>query len=34
MNGDYLINLDIKQNFRPESDNKLLYGEVNTPFSC
>ena len=33
MNGDYLINLDIKQNFRPESDNKLLYGEVNTPFS-
>ena len=33
MNESYLMNLDIKQNFKPENDNKILYGEVNTPFS-
>ena len=33
MNDSYLMNLDIKQNFKPENDNKILYGEVNTPFS-
>ena len=33
MNDTHLINLDIKQNFKPDNDNKILYGEVNTPFS-
>jgi hypothetical protein len=28
-----MIILDIKQNFKPDTYNKIMYGEVNTPFS-
>jgi tRNA1(Val) A37 N6-methylase TrmN6 len=31
-NKNNMINLDIKQNFKPNPYNKINYGEVNTPF--